>query len=193
MSFKQISKIYLAHVYPERQYYDLIFPSKRAIRESGDRSTQNKRNILSGLLCLKASLKGPFRNLRIDISGSAPALTPASAFKYKQCFYHNINILQNQNLLQYTFVKRAIFSRVATYRLEACNIVRKGMGKISSIFGKITDSTLQGNKFIYTLVCLRHFSQNVPFKTVSFQNIFENMWWCFQQSSGVCTEGLQLY
>ena len=67
---------------------DLIFPSKRAIRESGDRTTQNKRNILSGLLCLKASLKGPFRNLRFDISGSAPALTPASAFKYKQCFYH---------------------------------------------------------------------------------------------------------
>lgn len=66
---------------------DLIFPSKRAIRESGDRTTQNKRNILSGLLCSKASLKGPFRNLRLDISGSAPALIPASAFKYKQCFY----------------------------------------------------------------------------------------------------------
>ena len=57
----------------------------------------------------------PFGNLSISISVSALAL--ASAFQYKYSFLHSINSLH------------VISNKVATYRLEACDFVRKCFAK----------------------------------------------------------------
>ena len=65
------------------------------------------------------TIKWPFGNLGIGISASASALASASAFQYKYSFLHSINSLH------------VISNKVATYRLEACDFVRKCFAKIS--------------------------------------------------------------
>ena len=65
----------------------------------------------------KINLHRPFGNLGIGIS--ALALASASAFQYKYGFLHSINSLH------------VISKKVATYRLEACDFVRKSFAKIS--------------------------------------------------------------
>ena len=55
----------------------------------------------------------------LEISASALALALASAFQYKYSFLHSINS------------RHVISNKVASYRLEACDFVRKCFAKIS--------------------------------------------------------------
>ena len=65
------------------------------------------------------TIKWPFGNLGIGISASASALASALAFQYKYSFLHSINSLH------------VISNKVAIYRLEACDFVRKCFAKTS--------------------------------------------------------------
>ena len=68
-----------------------------------------------------------FGNLGIDISALASA--SASTFGYKYCFLHSIRSLLKASSIY--FVKHVVSNKVATYRLEACDFVRKYFAKIS--------------------------------------------------------------
>ena len=61
----------------------------------------------------------------------ASKLSSPLVFKYMRCLIHSINNLKSQKLVVYIFAKQIVFSEVTTYRLEACNFIRKEMIKIS--------------------------------------------------------------
>ena len=51
--------------------------------------------------------------------------------KYNYSLLHSINRLQRQKLVLYIFIKQVIFTKVVTYRLEACDFLRKVFAKKS--------------------------------------------------------------
>ena len=69
----------------------------------------------------------PFGNLGNGISALASA--SASEFEYKYSFLHSVSSLLKASSIY--FVKHVVFNKVATYRLEACDFVRKYFAKIS--------------------------------------------------------------
>ena len=132
------------------------------------------------------------------------ALALASAFQYKYSFLHGINSLQSLRLVLYIFVKHVISNKVATYRLEACDFVRKCSAKIFFFLSRFSFTTihesqdfqrvyrkvfhelrfirktqgcvLQGVNFIKELVHHRLFFLKILFfKTTSFRYIFQKV------------------
>ena len=73
--------------------------------------------------------KRPLGNLSMGIS--VFALASESAREYNYSLLHTLNHLESWKLVLYIFVKHVIFNKVVTYRLEACDFVRKCFAKIS--------------------------------------------------------------
>ena len=77
--------------------------------------------------------KQPFGNVGIDISASAlvSGLASVSPFEYKYSFFAQYKYPLELKASSIYFVKHVISNKLATYRLEACDYVRKCFVKIS--------------------------------------------------------------